>query len=282
MIDVEVKVKGRGITQTGATNFSFNTAKEIEQWVISNHIVVSKEILTDFQNRDEFPKREYITLTDGVIDLPETNVKAFGKIEYATKLQDITPVVLAAMRLVTERSPTSTGYYQANNVLFFNGNIVAKGLFQVNSWLAKDRQYKNTDTFRVVNLSPYARKLERNGIRRGSSGRRNGITYGQRKEGLNRKKKKTLLPNGAYLLSSRVLKSRFPQLKNNIRFSFIPLAPSIARQAPLHGRDTTGHVFRGDGRPYLYPSIYISIRAESFTLNSGFTEQAGNLWVVNL
>lgn len=277
MIDVKVEVRGRGVTQTGSDKFSFNTAKDLEQWIKANHVTVAREILADFQNRDEFPKKEYITLTDGVVDSPETNVKAFGKIEYATKIEDIVPVIREAMRLVVDRSPNSSGYYKINNVLFYNGTLVAKGVFQVNAWLAKDRDYKNTDKFRVVNLSPYARKLERLGTRTGTAGKRKGTTYSQRREGLNRSKQPTLIPNGAYKLSERVLRSRFPQLKNNIKFSFIPISPSKARQALLTYKDTTGHVFRKDGRPYLYPSISISIRPESFTLNSGFTEQAGNL-----
>ena len=278
MIDVKVRVTGRGTEQTGAENFTFKTAKDLEEWIIANHVTVAREIRKELQTRGEFPEKEYITLTDGVIDNPDRNVKAFGKIEYATKIQDIVPVIKTAMRLVIERSPTKTGYYQTNNVLFFNGVLVAKGYFQTLSWLSKDRDYKPTDNFRIVNLSPYARKLEVLGFRRGSSGENNGRTYQKgKRQGLNKQKRKISLPNGAYILSQRVLRSRYPQLKNNIRFSFIPIAPSTARTALLTYKDTTGHVFKESGRPYLYPSIYISIRPESFTLNSGFTESAGKL-----
>lgn len=277
MIDVDVKVTGRGLKQEGATGFSFKTSKELEEWITSNHVTVAREILKEFQNRGEFPITEYITLTDGVIDKPDTTVKPFGKIEYATKLENITDVVRDAFRLVVERSPLKTGYYQINNVLFYNGKLVAKGLFQVNAWLAKERDYKSTDRFRIVNLSPYARKLERFGYRRGTSGQDVGKIKRVERSGLNKKRQKTLLPNGAYMLAHRVTKSRYPQLKNNIRFSFIPIDPSIARQALLVGRDTTGYKFATDGRPYLYPSISIRIRPESFTFNSGFTEQASKL-----
>lgn len=277
MIDVQVKITGRGAKQEGLTNFSFNTSKELEEWVVSNHVTVAREILKDFQARGEFPKQEFLTITDGVVDNPDLNVKPFGKIEYATKLENITDAVRDAFRLVVERSPLKTGYYQINNVLFYNGKLVAKGLFQVNAWLAKDRDYKNTDRFRIVNLSPYARKLERLGYRRGTSGQDVGQIKRVSRKGLTRSGRKTLLPNGAYMLAHRVAKSRYPQLKNNIRFSFIPIDPNVARQALAVGRDTTGYKFAKNGRPYLYPSISISIRPESFTFNSGFTEQASKL-----
>lgn len=286
MIEFEIETKSKSGTVVGPKKFRLKTIQELEDFVIGNHILLEREFLKNEQSKGEFPskKEDYITITDGSIGKHPDKVKLFGKTERITKLDSLIPVIRDAMRLVIERSATSTGYYQFHNVLVYNGKIVAKGLIGANQWLANPPEFKTTDKIRVMNISPYARKLERYGIKRGTAGKRKGLSNNKKREGKNKAGADVLFPNGAYVLAQRVLRNRYKSLKNNIRFSFIPLDPSIARQWNSGGKDTTGYVFKkgtrsgaGVGRPYLYPSISITIAPESFTQNAGFTESGGNL-----
>lgn len=291
MIRVDVKTKGKGLETKGEGRFAFKTAKELEEFVIGNHILFAKDILRQFQEKDLFPEdeKQFLTRVDSRIGAKEERVKAFGKIEYIPKLTSIVPVIKEAIRLVQDRSPRGRGYYARHNVLVYNGRIVAKGISDINVWLNQDRRYKNTDRFRILNIAPYSRKLERRGTKRGTAGKSKGITDTKTRKGKNRKGQDITLPNGAYILANRLLRNRFPAFKDNIKFSFIPVNPSTAKVWNSSAKSITNangpaYTFkknrqngRAAGRPYLYASISITINPQAINLNSGFTESGDKL-----
>jgi len=280
MLEFDISYSNGRKKVKGVDKVFFNTAKDMLEFVQQNLVVIAKEFLAKEQKDGEFPKKDYVTITDGKLNRQEELVRPLGKIEYVSKLDDITQVVLGVMRLVVERSPTRSGYYQSTNILLYNGKVVAKGIFETNAWLKVDRDYKPSDRFRIVNLAPYARKLERLGIKRGTRGKSSGMTSGKSRTGKSKKGAKILAPNGAYWLAKNTARRKFPQLKDNIKFSFIPVSPSIASSqntksfSPNSFKFSTG---QGKGRSYLYPSISITINVNSFSENSGFTEDGGRL-----
>jgi len=285
MIAIDISYEGRNIKLEGGQKLSVAVESDIVDVLRGQLISVARQVLKEQQSKGEFPKQDYITLVDGKLNSNESSVKAFGTIEYQTKLETLKPVLLLAMQKIVERSPEKTGAYLANHVLFKNNTFVAKGFSNIISFVNSEDDFKPGDIYRFVNMSPYARKLERNRTTKQTQGRGKGknITKGKKERII--KGQVTIAPSGAYVLATRSLKRKFKSLKNNIRFSFIPISPGVARQLDTSGKDTTGYVFakgradgNGAGRPYLYPSLTVTASKESVTFNRGFTER-GSLWV---
>lgn len=291
MIEVKVSTRGKGLETTGASGYAFKTRQELEEWAIGNHILFAKSILKQFQAKDLFPdsESEYLTRVDSRLDRPEESVKLFGKIEYIPRLATIVPVVKEAVRLVTDRSPLRQGYFVKHNILIYNGKVVAKGFSGINAWLNAEREYQENDRFRILNIAPYSRKLERRGTKRGTAGKAKGITDTKGRKGKNRQGQSVVIPNGAFKLSERLLKNRFPAFKENIRFSFIPVEPILAKRFNSGAKSTSNsngpaYTFkknrvngRGAGRPYLYASITITVNKQGLISNAGFTESGSRL-----
>lgn len=284
MLALEINYSSRKTKVTGPDRVAFQTNKELLEFVQQNLVAVARDFLREEQVKHGFPEKDFLTLVDNKLNARDVTVKPLGKIEYVTKLGNITDVVLSVMRLVVERSPTDSGYYQSMNVLFYNGKVVAKGIVDTTNWLKVDREYKSSDRFRIVNLSPYARKLERLGIKRGTRGKTVGITSGLGgKKGRTSKSKAGNIvaePQGAYWLAKNAARRKFPQLKENIRFSFIAVSASVAKSQNTKAFNPNKFTFKvehGTGREYLYPSITIRIEPNSFTQSSGFTESGAKL-----
>jgi hypothetical protein len=277
MIALDISYEGRGINVQGGTRISAQYESEVVDILKGQLVLVSKQLLKTEQDSGDFPRKDFITLVDNKLNSNERDVKPFGVIEYQTKLENLKPVLIFAARAIFNRSPLRTGAYQDNNVLFKNNKSVAAGYLNIVSYIEKERDFKPTDVFRFVNVSPYARKLERYRVTRSSSGT-------SRVGGLKQKQVKNKLvtvPAGTYVLSTRSIRRKFKALKNNIRFSYIPIEPSTVRTLDVSGKDTTGYVFaknrdngRGAGRPYLYPSLTISATSSAVTFNRGFTESS--------
>jgi hypothetical protein len=280
MLALEINYSSRKTKVTGPDRVAFQTNKELLEFVQQNLVAVARDFLKEEQDKNEFPKKEFLTLVDNKLNAKDITVKPLGKIEYVTKIESISEIVVGVMRLVVERSPTVSGYYQSTNVLFYNGKVVAKGIVETNNWFKVDREFKSTDKFRIVNLSPYARKLERLGVKRGTRGKAVGQNNSTSRTTKNKKGKKVLAPNGAYWLAKNAARRKYKQLKNNINFSFIPILPSVAKSQNTKSFNSSDFTFRtgkGRGRDYLYPSISITIEPSSFTQSSGFTEDGAKL-----
>lgn len=281
MIDFAIEYSGRNIKVEGSNNFKAKFLEDIPNVLRANLIDVATQFLESEQSQGRFPRneKEFFTLVDNRLNASELTVKPFGTIQYSTKLNDLKPVLLFAMQKIVERSPERTGAYLANHCLFLNDKFVAKGFSQIISYINKREEFRPTDVFRFVNISPYARKLERYRIRKETQGKNKGqnVTGGIKKRSL--RGRLTTIPAGAYVLASRAIQRKFKGLKRNVRFGFIPINPSIARQLDSSGRDTTGYVFKGtkkspgNNRPYLYPTITVSANEQVVSFNRGFTER---------
>tara|TARA_R110000787_G_scaffold5686_9_gene20557 strand:- start:234 stop:1049 length:816 start_codon:yes stop_codon:yes gene_type:complete len=267
--DIEYKTKGAKVTTANA--FETKSIADLVQYVKEVTVAGARVFREDAVKKYGFPEKDYLTLVDSKLGAPDTSVKPFGKIEYITKIESIAEVVVGVMELVIAKSPKRTGYYHSMNVLMYNGKIVANSLTAARVFF-KDRIFKDSDKFRIINLSPYARKLERLGI---NSGKRGKYRSTKNKSGT-----RVRAPSGVYWISKNEAKRKFQGLKNNIKFSFIPVSPSVALSANRKTFTPNEYVFKKSsqkGRPYLYPSITITLAPSSFSSNAGFTEGSGSL-----
>lgn len=235
--------------------------EELLEFTRRAQINIAKEVLKEEQSRG-FDKKPRVRV-DNVFGRREEQVRYFGKIEYFAKV-DISLALLQMYDLLVERSPIVTGQYRSGNLVFVNGQEVARskgGLRRYVVSKASEGGFKANDEIRFINVNPYARRLEKLGVRRGTRGKfagQNQIAGGRR-----RRSRATgdsiKQPNGAYYLSYRVFRNRFRQIAEFMRFSFMPNGTNGIFVKPAGNFRTS---FKKDGRPYLYPSIVIKLSGE--------------------
>jgi hypothetical protein len=224
------------------------TLAEFLEFTKSTLLLVSDQALKEEISRG-FGK-DYVTVTDRVVGKPVSLVHPLGQISFVSSV-DISEVVMTTYAKLIQLSKVDTGLYQKSHYVFLNGTQVANDISSLAQWLATNPQIKERDLIRIVNIQPYARKLERLGVTSKRQQRRTQKSRDKRNPG-----GRVSAPNGTYYLVSRTSKAKF---KNNvaIRFSFISGA-----QLGIKGSFKSGRKGRNSaGRPYLYPTIMIGIRA---------------------
>lgn len=223
------------------------TLSQLLEFTKSSLIVTADQVLRE-EIDNGFPK-DYVTIVDGNKNKAVQNVHPLGKIEFAAK-RDISEIILFTYQGLLERSPVDTGRYKSSHYVFLNGTQVATDLSSLEAWLKTEPQINLNDKVRFVNIQPYARRLERLGVRSGvtqARTRNKKQRDGTSKSYLNQ-------PNGAYFLTARAVSSKFKR-NTSIRFTFI-----TGGQLGIAGSFKTGRRGRNSsGRPYLYPSIIISV-----------------------
>lgn len=226
------------------------TLQELLEWTKTALIVTADEVLKDEQSLG-FDK-DPIMLVDGRRNRDIRTVSPLGRIDFIAR-QEVGDVLIDAYKGVLNRSKVLTGRYKGSHYVFHNGAQIATSLRELEVWFAfKTVEIKDKDTFRIVNIQPYARKLELLGVtaqrtnkKTEDKGRRKGIKTGQVFK----------VPNGAYQLTTRSIKSKYKQ-NVLIRFSFLS-----GSSLGLAGTFKSGRKGKNSaGRPYLYPSIIITIQ----------------------
>jgi len=243
------------------------TFKEFLQFEKSVKISVAEDERNYQQDTGAFDK-DPRTRVDGVYDAPVVNVKPFGTIEYIAKA---TPkeVLLFAYEAILSRSPGDTGLYLSSNWLFYNGVKIAETQEELRVWLDRAKGIKDSDVFRFVNLTPYARRLELAGISRFTRGKNRGLARvkGRRKK-VRKLKVEAKAPNGAYHLAFGAIKRKHAGATARFREEFV--SGSQISGLPVKSNFRTafasGKYKSGVGRPYLYPSIVIQFSSKGATL----------------
>jgi hypothetical protein len=254
--DVDILVKESG--SSGKREYKYDqdlagemTLSELLEFTKSSLIVIADQALREEKDKG-FPS-DFITLVDGSRTKPVSQVNPLGRIEFVAKI-DLTEVIRYIYSTLTRLSPVDTGQYKNSNYVFLNGVQVATDPSSLEAWLATSPVIKVKDKIRFVNIQPYARRLERLGIRAGENGnigRRRTRTRvqrnGDRKEYLNQ-------PNGAYFTTARAAVSKYKR-NSKIMFTFI-----TGGELGIAGSFKTGRPGRNSsGRPYLYPTIVLTI-----------------------
>lgn len=123
--------------------------REIMPMIRPYHIRVARDALAEEQRRGFDGKPRTIIDRRGY-DAPLESVKPFGVIEYASRT-NVRAVAAWVFEQVVQLSPVDTGRYQDSHVLMVNGETVD---------LLPDDLGPN-DRVQIVNITPYARKIER-------------------------------------------------------------------------------------------------------------------------
>lgn len=127
---------------------------------------IAAEVLEEEQAKG-FPKSGYITLVDNKQNKPVTQVKPLGKIEYL-RPEPITDIALETLELLIKYSPVGhgatankTGRYKEKHAVILNGQVLT-GLGSLRRAInAQDQRIEQDDEIIIVNIQPYARKIER-------------------------------------------------------------------------------------------------------------------------
>lgn len=284
MPSVEVEVfEGTGRKRVNySLEGDINGAQTLEELLMFNQqatLQIGRTVLKEEQNKgfDKQPRQR----TDNVFDKQDINVKPLGKIEYFAR-RDVGLALVEFYREVDKRSPEVTGQYRSGNVLFFNGVEVADTLSGVQAWVeARSKKgFRETDEIRLVNVNPYARKMEFLGVRKGTRGRTKGVNENIGRKFGNRKRNKRTVkfskPNGAYALAFRSIRNKYKSLASVLSFTFMPngtngiqiqdAGPGFRNQfTPRPGAKLSKRDQGRYGRPYLYPSIRFKLDGSGVT-----------------
>lgn len=224
------------------------TLQDLLEYTKAVLIVTADEVLKEAQSRgfDQYP----VVTVDGRPGKPVSAVSPLGQIEFTAR-QDIREILLETYNSILFRSKVLTGRYKSSHFVFLNGQQVATDLRSLEAWLNTGPQITDKDTIRIVNIQPYARKLERYGI----TAQRSKSRYEKRRKPKANKGAYFLSPNGTYFLTARAIKSKYKR-NSIIRFTFLPgssLGLSASFKTGRRGKNSAG-------RPYLYPSLVISVQ----------------------
>lgn len=189
-----------------------------------------------------------VVAVDGKVGKDVNKVNPFGTIDITARA-DMGDILIETYTALLQRSPVLTGRYKSANFVFWNGKQVATDMPSLQAWLNTDPQFDDKDLIRFVNVEPYARKLERLGV---TGQRTQTRTVRASKKGVARGITRVAAPNGDYFLTARAIRAKYKR-NSTIAFSFISgaaLGISGTFQQKRAGKP---------GRPYLYPTITISV-----------------------
>ena len=218
-----------------------------------NHYLIAREALKREQ-QSGFDKDPQVR-TDSRFNKPDYKVNFLGRIQYYAKIAGLE--ALAEMyQQVVNKSPVDTGQFISSNYVYYNARLVARGYAEFVAWLkfSEKSGFKNGDTIRFINVTPYASKLEYKGVQRNKRGR---ITHNAKTSQSKKQKNKIInRPNGSYYASYRSIISKYRGFASRIKFEFIPNGyAGIFVMADDKFRNS----YVKTNKPYVYPSITITI-----------------------
>lgn len=144
------------------------TPASIGEWVKAATIRVAEAALIEEVGKgfDNQP----IVITDGVPARDYSQVKPFGKIEFAAR-PNMADAVAWALNELQKLSPFKTGRYVSSHTVMINGTEVTGDI------TAALKAVKETDRVQIVNPQPYAKKIEgRAGSRKRGLGAVKGLS----------------------------------------------------------------------------------------------------------
>lgn len=261
-VDLVVTEKGRRAPRWDI-NSDLNgelTLADLLAFTKESLILIADEALRDEQSRGFDPKP--VVAVDGRIGKPIIQVNPLGKIEFFARA-NITEMIRTIYDAIEYRSPVLTGQYKRSNYVFLNGKQVANDKTTLEAWLSTNPIPKPNDVLRFLNITPYARKLERLGITRQKSKHRTKKSSDEKgRSGFN---VRILAPNGTYYLVSRSANRLFG--KNvKIKFKFVPGSELGLTATFKTSRGVPAKKGRKTSKPpkvprtYLYPSIQIKFQ----------------------
>lgn len=224
-------------------------------------IEVAVETLKEELDKGFDPK--FNTIVDNNARKNIVNVNPFGKIEFVAR-QDMDDILKFIYKRILANSPVLTGKYSNANLIFYNDVEVASSLAELETWLASGPDFQSKDQIRFVNITPYARKLERY-----------GVTKNKTKEVIRKRHDKRLqgpvrIPNGVYALTASSA-NRIYGKNAFIRFSLLPgeriglLASDNPTARNRNYQTKRNHIKSRIHKPYLYPCVVVNVIGSAIT-----------------
>lgn len=253
MIDVEISVSENGKNRPEYTLDSDLrgeiTLMDLLLFTKQALIITADEVLREEQALG-FDKKP-ILIVDGYRNKPVQTVNPLGSIKFVAR-QQFGDMLLDTYEGLLKRSKVLTGRYKDSHYVFWNGIQIATTLEGLKSWIDSNPDIKDKDKIRIVNIQPYARRLELLGV----TAQRTNARMDEK--GRRRKQRTGIffkVPNGAYQLTYRSVRSKYKQ-NALISFVFLP-----GTSLGLKGTFKSGRRGRNSaGRPYLYPTIVFQIQ----------------------
>lgn len=230
------------------------TRDEIRSFIKQATWRIAEEVLKEEQAKG-FDKKPRVR-TDNKWGKEPREVKFMGKVEYFSR-QNIADALLAAYEMVRERSVVDTGQYLMSHYVYLNSRVIARSRGELYVWLrTNESQIKDNDKLRIVNVTPYAARIEIRGIRRAIRGKSKGSTQNMMKNSFG---------SGIYALAARAINREY-KAQGKVKFEVIPNGFGGVTVEP-NSRFRTTYVdderrvnrrnrFSG---PYVYPSISFTI-----------------------
>lgn len=209
----------------------------------------------------------YRTRTDNKWEKDPNEVRPFGKIEFFSRIS-IGPSVLDAYSELMRRSPIRTRQYYASHYVFVNSKLVATSFSEVQRWAKFGAEKLNSGDFiRIVNVVPYASRIEVRGERRGIKGK----TKGKNIASLS----KSSVMNGTYHQTARSVRGKY-KAGGQIRSGMMPNGwQGIKVKSSSRFRTTyIEDKYRDPNRrkrysgPYVYPYISFAFTDAGIKTNS--------------
>jgi hypothetical protein len=264
-LDLSVKLNGKETKDYLLDPRGISTIEEFLEFIRTAVINIASE------EWDKEKAKGYlldpVIIVDKKAGKPIEQVKPFGRIEIRDK-DNLGDILTDAMKFIISRSPVDTGLYVSSHRVVVNGAQVASDMASLKAWLDSGPSIPQGSVIRIINIQPYARKLERYGIIN-SNVKRDRRRYGKAAD--RRVSQKILVPNGVYHLAYRSIKRKF-SANLNVYLDFISGSKLGFLGAGLsQGRFKT-ETFRSGGQyktrsyrkkkpasTYLYPAITFKI-----------------------
>jgi hypothetical protein len=252
-IAFDITVNGK---KTSGGVLNSDDIKKINKFIKTKHIDIADVALIEEQKLG-FDKKPRVRV-DNKWDVPEEQVKPFGKIEYYSRI-DIGEALLYAYKAISGRSPIVSGTFSVANYVYHNRQLVAKDIFGLASWLKK-ADLRDGSNVRFVNVTPYASRLELRGMRGSKSGNIFKSKWSKHKKGRNGGRLyQVRQPNGVYMLAARAVRRKFKVAEKVLKFEWVGGSSGIRIPSTVNGKTfrTTYHPLnkKRKGSHYIYPSI---------------------------
>ncbi len=259
-ISVGVQVTEKG---TGSPKWSLEgdldgkiTLEDFLAFTKRSLITITDQVVREEQARG-FDKNP-LFIVDGRQNKKVIDVNPLGRIDVVARA-NIDEMLLWTFEGLVERSPVLEGIYSISHVVYYNNNAVASDLSSLRSWLASKPDFKPTDKIIIVNVQPYARRLESLGV---TKSRQQSRTVKSRDKKKAARGIRTIVPNGTYFLTYRSVRYKY---KNNANIRFTLISGATLGLAPVF--KSARNVKKGrPGRAYLYPAIVISLNSTGTTI----------------
>lgn len=233
------------------------TMEQLVQHLKTSLIQISLDVLAEEQARG-FDK-DPVMVVDGKTK-PLFSVSPFGRIEFFSRIKEIAPVLEKIYSDILKKSPVDTATYIEGNLVLVNGKTVATNMVEFQNYL-KTAEFSATDIIRFINVTPYARKLERSGITAQRRARRLVKSRDKKSRGQIFDGNKILAPNGVYYLTLKSFQKKYKFLAS-AKFKLVPGGSFDTSKLPTTANNgkPLRRTYKKTGEPYLYPSIVINFK----------------------